>query len=62
MDVGNAWEDTSDVDLSDLRYSAGIGLRWKLKSFVRVDIRLDISQGFSEDGETKFYLGTNATF
>jgi outer membrane protein assembly factor BamA len=62
FDAGNAWEDSDDFELTDLRYSAGVGLRWKLKSFVKVDIRLDISHGLSDDGETKAYLGTNATF
>ena len=62
LDVGNAWESTKDARLSDLRYAVGIGLRWKLRRFVDTDIRLDLAKGFSSDGETRLYLGTNATF
>ncbi|NKB75643.1 MAG: BamA/TamA family outer membrane protein [Gammaproteobacteria bacterium] len=62
MDVGDAWSSGDDVKLSELKYSAGFGLRWKLKRYVKTDIRLDVAHGFSEGGTTKVYLGTNATF
>ena len=62
FDAGDAWHTDSDIQFSNLRYSAGIGLRWKIKRFVKTDIRLDISKGLSDGGETKVYLGTNATF
>ncbi|NKB64940.1 MAG: BamA/TamA family outer membrane protein [Gammaproteobacteria bacterium] len=62
MDVGDAWESDDAVKLSDLKYSVGFGLRWKLKRYVKTDIRLDVAHGFSEGGTTKVYLGTNSTF
>jgi len=62
FDLGNAWEELDDISLSGLRYSAGIGLRWKLKRFVRTDIRLDVAHGLSDGGETKVFLATKSTF
>ena len=61
-DIGNAWEDTDDISFSDFKYGVGFGLRWKLKRFVRTDVRLDIAHGLSEGGDTKAYLSTRATF
>jgi outer membrane protein assembly factor BamA len=61
-DVGNAWDSLSDASFSDLKYSTGLGLRWKLKRFVKTDVRLDIAYGLSDGGTTKAYLGTRSTF
>ena len=61
-DIGNAWEDTDDISFSNFKYGVGFGLRWKLKRFVRTDVRLDIAHGLSEGGDTKAYLSTRATF
>ncbi len=62
VDFGNAWVDRDDISFSDTKWGAGLGLRWKLKRFVRTDVRLDIAHGFSDGGETKAYLGTRSTF
>ncbi len=62
FDAGNAWENSSDAQLSDLKYGVGFGLRWKIKRFVRTDVRLDIARGLSDGGETKAYLSTRSTF
>ncbi len=61
-DMGNAWEDTDNISFSNFKYGVGFGLRWKLKRFVRTDVRLDIAHGLSEGGDTKAYLSTRATF
>ncbi len=60
-DVGNAYDTVDDVDLGDLRYSLGIGLRWRLESFVKTELRLDFAKGF-DDGVEKVYASTKATF
>jgi outer membrane protein assembly factor BamA len=62
FDMGNAWTRDSEINPFDLKYSLGVGLRWKLQRFVRTDIRIDIAHGLSDDGETKAYLGTRLTF
>ena len=64
VDVGDAFPSLEDTSLADLKASLGVGLRWKLRSFVKVDLRLDVGYGFDRDsgGETKLYAGSEATF
>jgi len=64
LDVGDAFRDRGHFTLSNLKSGGGIGLRWHLRRFVNVDLRLDLARGFDESagGETKFYAGTDATF
>ncbi|MEM7196125.1 MAG: BamA/TamA family outer membrane protein [Pseudomonadota bacterium] len=62
FDLGKAEDDVSDLDFSNLNYSIGLGMRWKIQSFVRTDIRIDIARGLTDDGETKVFAGTRATF
>jgi outer membrane protein assembly factor BamA len=64
LDVGDAFRDSGHFTLSDLKAGGGAGLRWRLRSFVEVDLRLDVARGFDQDagGETKVYAGTDATF
>ncbi len=59
-DIGNVYE-TSEVDLTDLKYAAGLGLRWKVRSLVRTDLRIDVAWNF-EDEEYKVYAGTRHVF
>ncbi len=61
VDIGDAYSDFDEFNLSDLKVGAGFGLRWKLRSFVKTDLRLDFAYGF-DGGETKVYAGTKATF
>lgn len=60
-DVGNAYDTVDDIDLGDLRYSLGVGLRWRLESFVKTELRIDFVKGF-DDGVEKVYASTKATF
>lgn len=62
VDVGNAFQDLTELSFSDPKVGAGVGLRWKIRSFVRTDLRLDIAQGLGSDGDTRVYAGTHATF
>jgi len=64
IDVGDAFHDRGHFTLSDLKSGGGIGLRWHLRSFVKVDLRLDFARGFDDGagGETKVYAGTDTTF
>lgn len=62
FDAGNAWMRDRNIDLFDLRYSAGFGLRWKITKFVKTDLRIDIAHGLSEDGTTRLYASTSSTF
>ncbi|OGI37033.1 MAG: hypothetical protein A2V91_04265 [Candidatus Muproteobacteria bacterium RBG_16_64_10] len=60
-DIGNTYPSNRDIDLSDLKSSAGFGLRWKIKAFVKLDLRLDVAYAF-DTGETRVYAGTKETF
>lgn len=62
FDAGNAWLRDSDIDIFDLRYTLGFGLRWKIKSFVKTDLRIDVAHGLSDEGKTRLYVGTSSTF
>lgn len=62
LDVGDAFRKLGDFSLRNPKVGIGAGLRWKIRSFVRTDIRIDIAHGLGSDGETKVYAGTRATF
>ena len=61
VDIGNAYSDLDELSLSGLKVGAGFGLRWKWRSFVKTDLRLDFAHGF-DGGENKVYASTKATF
>ena len=60
-DIGGAFPEESGFDASELEYSLGLGIRYKLRSFVRTDLRIDVGYGF-DSGETKVYGSTNTSF
>ncbi|WP_127478354.1 BamA/TamA family outer membrane protein [Sulfurivermis fontis] len=60
-DVGNAWREVSDMDLTDLKVSLGLGLRWRVQTFVNVTIRLDYAWGLAADTQGT-YLSTHTMF
>ena len=61
MDLGNAYPNNDDLDFSGLKTSVGIGLRLKLKSFVKIDLRIDYAYAVGT-GESKVYAGTREVF
>lgn len=60
-DIGNAYKNVRYIDLGDLRYSAGLGFRWKIRSFVKTDLRLDWAYSFETD-DSKVYGSTSVMF
>ncbi len=61
IDMGNTYESLSDVFNERINIGAGVGLRWKIRSFVKIDLRADIGYGFTDDSY-KFSFGTRHTF
>ena len=61
VDVGNAYEGNSDIDLTDLKWIAGSGLRWKIRNFVDFDLSLEVAYDF-DNKDNKVYLKTGAAF
>lgn len=61
IDLGNTYDQLSDILHRQLHVGAGFGLRWKIKSFVRIDLRADIGYGFS-DQDYHVSFGTRHAF
>lgn len=60
VDAGNVYAKHS-FDITELETGIGLGLRWKIRAFVRTDLRLDIGHSTREEGN-KVYLGTRLLF
>ena len=61
IDIGNVYDDLDGVDFSDLHTSVGLGIRWKIASFVKTDLFIDWAYD-TKTGETKAYGGTSFNF
>jgi len=61
VDVGNAYAGNSDIDLTDLRWVAGSGIRWKIRKFVDFDLSLEVAYDF-DNKDNKVYFKTGAAF
>ncbi len=59
-DIGGAFEDSADFDTSEIEIALGFGIRYKLRSFVKTDLRLDFAWG--ANGEFKVYGATDTPF
>ena len=60
MDVGNAYP-SNHIDLLDLKTSIGVGLRFTLRSFVKLQLRVDLGYALNA-GSKKAYGGSRDTF
>lgn len=61
VDVGNAYPNNTDVDFSDLKWAAGLGLRWRIKDFVDLDLSLELAYNL-DDNEGRYYFRTRGAF
>lgn len=61
MDIGNAYPSNTEMHLGDLRWDVGIGMRLRLKSFVKIDLRIDASYAY-DTGESRVFAGTREMF
>ena len=60
MDVGNAYP-SNHINLSDLKTSIGVGLRLNLRSFVKIQLRVDLAYAV-KTGDRKGYAGSRDVF
>jgi outer membrane protein assembly factor BamA len=60
-DIGYVFEDATSINDDDWRQTIGIGLRWKLKSFVKTDLVVDYGYD-PKNNYSKFYLSTSLPF
>lgn len=60
-DAGNVWQEPLDMDLGDLPVGVGVGLRWRVQSFVNLTLRVDYAQALEYDHST-MTMTTAASF
>ncbi|MCW8919816.1 MAG: BamA/TamA family outer membrane protein [Gammaproteobacteria bacterium] len=60
-DFGNAWPDISRIDLSTMPAGVGVGLRWRVQSFVDITLRVDYAMALAA-GTSMLTLNTKASF
>lgn len=61
VDIGNTYPSNQELHLGDLHWDAGLGVRLRLKSFVKIDLRVDVSYS-RETGEVKVFAGSKEIF
>lgn len=61
IDIANVFDDAGTVNRSNWKSSLGVGLRWKLTSFVKTDLVLDYAYN-PEDNYSKIYGSTSLMF
>ena len=61
IDIGNVYEDAQSIDLNDINGSIGTGIRWKISSFIKTDLFIDIAYQ-PENSEKFIYGGTSLNF
>ncbi len=60
-DIGNAWPGVMEMDITDLVSDVGIGLRWKVQSFVNMELTVDV--GYDPlSGKHKVFAGSSGSF
>jgi outer membrane protein insertion porin family len=60
-DIGNAWPSVSDIDPGNMPVGLGIGLRWRVQSFVNLTLRIDYALAL-EANTNMLTLNTSASF
>jgi len=61
VDLGNTYDEIADIFHQSLNFGVGVGLRWKLRAFVNLDLRADFGYGIT-DSDYKFSFGTSNAF
>ncbi len=63
VDMGGVWEDDSDIDFSDLKYSAGLGIGAEIPRFgpIRVDYGIPLNPD-DDQGNGRLHLTTGLQF
>lgn len=59
-DVGNVWR-RDELDLLDLEWRMGVGLRWKFEAVSNTDLRIDLAWD-QDEGAVIPYISTSLTF
>ena len=62
LDAGAAADSMSDATPHRSAVGIGAGLVWKLKRFVRTDLRVELARGFGAKGGNRIYAATSMLF
>jgi len=60
-DVGNAYPSNTEMHLGKVLWDVGVGIRLRLKSFVKIDLRVDAAWN-PDTGGTRVFAGTRDVF
>lgn len=61
MDTANVWPEVNEIDRLELLNSIGIGARWRVQSFVDMNLRVDFAYNLDTHA-TKTYMATTGSF
>ncbi len=61
VDLGNTYDAFEDILHKPLHVGVGFGLRWKIRSFVKLDLRADAGYGITDE-DYHFTFGTRHAF
>ena len=61
IDMGSTADEIKDLFHQPVNIGAGLGLRWKIRALVNIDLRADIGYGFT-DSDYRFSFGTRHAF
>jgi outer membrane protein assembly factor BamA len=61
VDIGNTYPSNDQIHLGKLHSDVGVGLRFRLLSFVKIDLRVDAAYAH-ETGEWTYFAGTKEMF
>jgi len=62
LDAGAAANSMSSATPHQSAVGVGVGLVWKLKRFVRTDVRVELARGFGANGGNRVYAATSVLF
>ena len=60
-DIGNVFEDHTHINDHDWQQTYGVGMRWKIQSFVNTDLVIDYARD-NDTGFSKIYASTSLIF
>ena len=61
LDAGNAYPSNTELHFGDIKWDVGVGLRVRVKSLVKIDLRVDAAYA-PETGEWTYFAGTKEMF
>ncbi len=61
LDLGNVYTGFSEILHNQLHVGIGAGVRWKIRAFVKLDLRADVGYGVSDE-DFHFTFGTRHAF